>query len=90
MSNIHKPTEAPLPGEVDAEVVAAVERLLGRVQRGETVAVAVAEVHPNHDVSNGWEGAGGTMHEMVSAIASLQFAFMMWMFANREEAGSHD
>ena len=77
MGEVHKITNYPLPGEVDQELVEAVEDLLRRIKRGEVTALAWAGYTTKADdtIFNGWDGAAGTSFDMLASIVMLQRAF---------------
>lgn len=72
MSDVHKLTEHLLPGEVEPALVEALEELLEQAKRGELTALAWASVRTNNYISNGWEGAGGTLFPLGAAVMCLQ------------------
>lgn len=63
-----------LAPEPDKDVVELLERWLDRARRGEIVAVAVAGVAPNRDITTEWHGGAGA-NSMLAAMAYLQFRY---------------
>ena len=77
MSNVHKLTSCPIPGEVNEALAEALRDLLARVERGEIVSMAWAHYTgtPADIIGTGWEAAGGTGFQTHSAIATLAHRF---------------
>ena len=72
---IHKLTDRMLPGEVNQDLVEALESLTERAKAGEISGLAWAGVvgaQGNGDLVTGWDGAGGTKFLIGAAIMLLQ------------------
>lgn len=82
--SVHKLTEHLLPGEADAELVEALESLVDRAKRGEIKAVAWAGVTGNDHLVTGWDGAGGTVFSLGSAVMCLQSRFADFIMEDDE------
>ena len=76
---IHKLTSVPLPGEVDAELVAELDELLAQAKRGEVIAAAWVVYRPNDTLAHGWSGAGGTRFQIGAGIMALHAHFARLM-----------
>ena len=76
MTNIIKMgTERLLPGEINDDLVEAIESLLDRAKKGELKALAWAGVTGNEHLVTGWEGAGGTMFNVAAGISCLNHRY---------------
>jgi len=79
MSNIHKLTDTPLPGEVNDDLVEALEGLIKRAKQGEIQAIAWAGwTNAESDtLFTGWDGAGGTSFHLGAAVGALNTRYML-------------
>lgn len=77
MSNVHKLTGQPLPGEVNADLINALRDILARAERGEITSAAWVHCSGpvNDTVATGWEGAGGSSFALHSGITTLCHRF---------------
>lgn len=64
-------TQRLLPGEVNTDLVEALDDLKRRAERGELTALAWAGVTGNRHLVTGWDGAGGTIFDLAAAIMTL-------------------
>lgn len=82
--SIHKLTGHQLPGEVNDDLIEALEGLLDRARRGEITCLAWSG-HSANDISfNGWEGSGGTSFHLMAGIALLHARFAARMLEDDE------
>lgn len=82
--NIVKLTDRLLPGEVNSDLVEALERLLEQVKAGEIIGLSWAGARADDSIMTGWDGAGGTMWKMNAAITVLQARFANMMLEDEE------
>lgn len=78
--SVHKlGTERLLPGEVNEDLVEALDGLLDRVKRGEITALAWAGITGNEHLFNGWDGSGGTIFTLGASISALGHRYTQFM-----------
>lgn len=77
--SVHKLTERLLPGEVNDDLVKALEDLTERARRGEVVALAWAGVTGNDHLMNGWDGPGGSLFNVGASIMALHARYSAYM-----------
>jgi hypothetical protein len=85
MGDVHKLTGHMLPGEVNTDLVEALEDLTERAKTGEVVALAWAGYRPDDSCFNGWDGPGGTMFALGASVGLLQTRYQMMMLEGEDE-----
>ena len=70
--NIHRLTDAPLPGGVNEELVDGIREILEKAERGEITSGAWAVIMENGICMDGWAVAGGGLTTMAGGVSLLQ------------------
>ncbi len=86
MSNVHKLTAAPLPGECNEELISALRDLVDRAEKGEIQAAAWAGYTNSHNdtIFTGWDGAGKTMFQLCAAVSMLDSRYREFLMSEPE------
>jgi hypothetical protein len=68
-------TDRMMAGDINQDIVTLLEQLLDRAKRGEIDGIAYATSAPNDVCATGWDGSGGTMFRLHSAVSTLHHRF---------------